>query len=906
MTTRHQRSRALLMSGAATSLALSFAAAGTANAQQTAAADDKAVVEEIVVTGIRRGIEGAITLKKESSSIVEAVSAEDIGKLPDVSIAESIARLPGLTAQRLDGRGQVISIRGLAPDFTTALLNGREQVSTGDNRGVEFDQYPSELLSAVVVYKTPDAGLIGQGLAGTADLRTVRPLAFGKRALAVGARYEWNDIGALNAGTKAHGNRFNVSYIDQFMDNTLGVAIGYAHMESPYQAERWNAWGYPNDAAGNLVIGGAKPYVQSSMLKRDGVIGVLEYAPTDNFTSSLDVFYSQFKNHQIQRGIELPLVWGGIPLTNATATDGFVTGGTFNGVKGVVRNDGNDRDSTIKALGWNNKLKVGENWTLSSDLSWSKVERTDMILETYAGTGRAGTGATDNMTFKMNDDGVAIFTSTLNYADPNLIKLTSSQGWGGDIIAGGQDGYLNKPKIEDELKALRLSAKRALDDGLSSIEFGVNYSERSKALVNDEFFLRVKGSPASVTIPTSALVGTTSLAFIGIAGMVSYDPFALVNGGTYDLVRNPNADVLVKSWDVEEKVTIGYLKANIDAAVGSVPVTGNFGFQLVHTDQSSTALGASGSGAGVTRANLSGGKSYVDFLPSVNLQFRLPNEQSLRFAVARTLARPRMDQMRASKTFSYDPAKATSTNINTSPWSGSGGNPELEPWRADSIDVSYEKYFGRQAYVSLAAFYKDLKSYVYDQSVVFDFTGFPTNGNAEPASRKGLVTTPQNGEGGSIKGVEFAASMPGSLIHPILDGFGAQFSASSTKSSIQPNAGDPTQQIPGLSKTVANLTVYYEKNGFSARISERYRSKFLGEVSGFGNGRNYRMVKGESVVDGQLGYSFTDGPMEGLSALFQVNNITDEPFTTYQNDERQVIDYQRYGRTYLVGLSYKF
>ncbi|MBU4433193.1 MAG: outer membrane beta-barrel protein, partial [Alphaproteobacteria bacterium] len=349
-----------------------------------------------------------------------------------------------------------------------------------------------------------------------------------------------------------------------------------------------------------------------------------------------------------------------------------------------------------------------------------------------------------------------------------------------------------------------------------------------------------------------------------------------------------------------------YLKANIDAAVGDVPVTGNFGFQLVNTDQSSTALGASGSGAGVTRANLSGGKTYVDFLPSMNLQFRLPNEQSLRFALSRTLARPRMDQMRASKTFSYDAAKAGSTDVNFSPWSGKGGNPELEPWRANSVDVSYEKYFGRQAYVSLAAFYKDLKTYVYDENVVFDFTGFPTGGNLEPAIRKGIVTTPQNGKGGSIKGVEFAASIPGGLLTPALDGFGAQFSASSTKSSIQPNAGDPTQEIPGLSKTVANLTVYYEKHGFSARVSERYRSKFLGEVSGFGNGRNYRMVKGETIVDGQLGYSFTDGPLDGLSALFQVNNLTDEPFTTYQGEERQVIDFQRYGRTYLVGLSYKF
>jgi len=908
MSTQFSRRRAWLMAGGATGLALTFAVTGSAQAQTaTPAAQDDSKVEEIVVTGIRRGIEGAITLKKSSTSIVEAVSAEDIGKLPDVSIAESIARLPGLTAQRLDGRGQVISIRGLAPDFTTALLNGREQVSTGDNRGVEFDQYPSELLSAVVVYKTPDAGLIGQGLAGTADMRTVRPLAFGKRAFAVGARYEWNDIGALNAGTKAHGNRLSISYIDQFMDGKLGLALGYAHMESPYQAERWNAWGYPTDAAGNLVIGGAKPYVQSSMLKRDGVIGVLEFAPTDTFTSSLDVFYSEFKNHQIQRGIELPLVWGGVPLTNAQASGGFVNSGTFNGVKGVVRNDGNDRDATIKSVGWNNKLQVGDAWTLVSDLSYSKVERTDQILETYAGTGRSGTGATDNMTFAMNGDGVAVFKSTLNYADPNVIKLTSSQGWGSDIIAGGQDGYLNQPTIEDELKAVRLSATRALDDGLSSFEVGFNYSERSKGLVNDEWFLRVKGSPASVTIPSSAIVGTTSLGFIGIPGMVSYDPFALIKGGTYDLVRNPNSDVLVKSWDVEEKVAIGYVKANIDAALGSVPVTGNFGFQIVHTDQGSTALGASGTGAGVTRANLSGGKKYVDFLPSVNLRFALPNEQSLRFAIARTLARPRMDQMRASKTFNFDPTKAGNTNINFSPWSGTGGNPELEPWRADAYDVSYEKYFGRQAYISLAAFYKDLKTYVYDQSVVFDFTGFPTGGNPEPATRQGLVTTPQNGKGGAVKGVEFAASMPGALLTPMLDGFGATFSASYTDSSIQPNPSDKTAPIPGLSKKVANLTVYYEKNGFSFRVSDRYRSKFLGEVSGFGNGRNYRMVKGESVVDSQVGYTFDDGPMNGLSLLAQVNNLTNEPFVTYQNnDPRQVIDYQNYGRTFLVGLNYKF
>ena len=138
-------------------------------------------LESVKVVGIRRGIEAAIDTKQNATSIVESISAEDIGKLPDVSIAESLARLPGLAAQRVAGRAQAISVRGLSPDFATSLLNGRELVSTGDNRSVEFDQYPSELLAGVTVYKTPDAGLVGQGLSGTLDMQTVRPRPMHRR-----------------------------------------------------------------------------------------------------------------------------------------------------------------------------------------------------------------------------------------------------------------------------------------------------------------------------------------------------------------------------------------------------------------------------------------------------------------------------------------------------------------------------------------------------------------------------------------------------------------------------------------------------------------------------------------------------------------------------------------------------
>ena len=155
--------------------------------------------------GIRHAIESAIATKRQSAEIVEAISAEDIGKLPDTSIAESISRLPGLTSQRSDGRASDISIRGTDPQFATALLNGRQQVSTGDNRGIQYDQYPSELISGVIVYKTPDASLIGQGLAGTIALQTTRPLEFGRQAIALNIRGEKNSDANLGSNSKNNG-----------------------------------------------------------------------------------------------------------------------------------------------------------------------------------------------------------------------------------------------------------------------------------------------------------------------------------------------------------------------------------------------------------------------------------------------------------------------------------------------------------------------------------------------------------------------------------------------------------------------------------------------------------------------------------------------------------------------------
>jgi len=918
--------RARLMTGGALGVVMTLALAGGAQAQ-TASQDEQATqVDEIVVTGIRRSIEASISAKARNTSIVEVISAEDIGKLPDVSIAESLARLPGVTMQRLDGRSQQISIRGLGPDFTTALLNGREMVTTGDNRGVEFDQFPSELMSSVIVYKTPDAALTGQGLAGTVDMKTVRPLDYGRRAIVANARYEWNDIGALNSGTTDNGSRYTFSYIDQFADDTIGIALGYAHMTSPYQSERFNAWGYPTYSDGNLLTGGVKPYVMSSELERDGYMGVLEWRPNDRFHSTIDAFYSEFKNTQVLRGIEFPLAWGGssgaCPGSLAdcrpgpslrpgyTVEDGMIVAGTWDNIKGVVRNDLNKRDSNITAIGWNTEFVANDDWSFNLDLNYSKVERNDIILETNAGTGRNINGALDTLGFELTDDGVTRFTSQLDYSDPNLIKITSPQGWGGDVIPGGQAGYMNTPSIEDEIKAVRFVTTRQLHQSpFSSIDFGVNYSEREKTFVNDQYYLAVPGG-GDLAIPTQFLMDPTDLGYLGISKVISYDALGVINSGALAKVRNPNADVAAGNWEVSEKVTTTFIRANIDHNLFGKPLTGNVGVQAVYTDQSSSGFSASQLAPGVSQTlAVSGGVDYLEILPSANFIVEAGDDFFVRFAAARTLARPRMDDMRASRNYSYNPALAQSGDINRSPWSGGGGNPELRPFIADVADISIEKYFAnRRGYVSLAAYYKNLESYVYNHNQVFDFTGYPIGvGNPEPVLREGLIGAPDNGDGGWIKGAEFAVSAPFDVFHPMLDGFGGQFSASWTDSEIQP---DPTQApttLPGLSETVINTTVYYEKSGFQARVSHRYRSDFLGEVAGFGNGRTLRSVAAESIIDAQIGYEFQSGPAEGLSILAQVNNLTDEPFKTFENgDERRTIDFQKYGRTFLVGANYRF
>src|SRR5207342_145684 len=260
---------------------------------------------------------------------------------------ESISRLPGLSAQRVAGRAQVISVRGLSPDFSTSLLNGRELVSTGDNRSVEFDQYPSELMAGVTVYKTPDAGLVGQGLSGTIDMRTVRPLDFADSVVLLSARYTDNSLGSA-ADSDGNGNRINASWIWQNPDRSWGLAIGYSHSDTPIQEnqvglyEPWQPIGVgwrPDVPAGTWYSDGIKALRRTGETTRDGIMATLQFRASDSWMSTLDVYHSQAEQEDTANQFEVHI--GGYnggynPGLNVTDpiinSDGTFIGGTVTGV----------------------------------------------------------------------------------------------------------------------------------------------------------------------------------------------------------------------------------------------------------------------------------------------------------------------------------------------------------------------------------------------------------------------------------------------------------------------------------------------------------------------------------------------------------------------------------------------
>ena len=923
----------------ACALLLMGAQAAHAQTDTTTTAPPTSTLDTVVVTGIRHAVEDAIDAKRNNSSIVEAVSSEDIGKLPDVTVAESLGRVSGVSTQRdkTNGKATQVSVRGMSPSFNGSLLNGREQASTSDARSPEFDLFPAELTSSILIYKTPDAMLVGQGLASTIDMHTIRPLDLGKRTIAVSARKE--RIGEDSGALPGSGNRAGLIYVDQFANRTLGVAVGLTRLKEDNGGElTFDSWGgqvaqldYNGTQVG--VPGGFLADTTHRKSERDGATLTVQYKPSSNFKTTADVFWSRGSESTKKTGIEGSVSYGTGPydpngvLSNATVANGIATSGTVSNYKADVRNHMYSDKDRLLSLGLNSELRTGD-WRWEGDVSHSHGVKNLSNYETTAGqpgnTPASALGSISYTGFNGSNFADVKYTPSLNYADRNVAVLTDVDGWGGGPNTP-QAGYVSLPTITDTVNSVRLTAHNDFEWGpVVGTHLGVYLSKRDKARTGDEGRLYVLNGDgyASATMPGSS----TEMA--GNSGILvaSFDPTGTL-GTIYGLDRWVDATVLSRNWTVTEKNATAYGMADLAGKLGGIPYTGNVGLQLVHTQQDSTGNQVDlAHCTGITVATCpysvrSDGTSYTNFLPSMNLTFDVGSQQLLRFGAAKQLARANLDDMKASMDFAVQNATAQAPAL-----TGFAGNPKLKPYEALAFDLSYEKYFDRHGYVSLAAFYKKLDNYIINAPRPFDFgpyvsptTPLPTSG-PYAGSANGFLTQPTNGQGGSLHGFEVTANLPFGMFTKYLDGFGGTINYSFSDSSVRlPTSGfvspengpvfkDSVSEIglPGLSKNVTTLRFYYEAHGLQLAWAAHRRTSFIGQILDYRSDSQFTFIKGETIVDMQAGYEFQSGWLKNLSVLLQGHNMTNTPFREFTSDPNVITNSVKYGKTYRLGLNYKY
>jgi iron complex outermembrane receptor protein len=916
-------------------------------------------MEEVIVTGrFRASLINQIDTKRVSTSIVDVISAEDIGKLPDTSIADSLARLPGVSGERRNGRVSGISGRGFKEDYVGTTLNGRELLGMGDNRGVEYDLYPAEIVSGMVVYKTPDATQMVQGIGGIVDIRTVRPLD-SEPVLAITGVYQQNDLDSANPDFDDNGYRLAFSWADVFANDTLGLSFVAATTESPSQELQFRGWGYPganptnvadgvNLTGNEVVLGGHDSFVRSAMLERDTLSGVLQWAPNDDLTMTLDAVYIDFREDKVFRGVEEALAeWGGGDYTVTGVDSGLVTSAQLdNGFLSVVRNDAERKEAELFTIGANIKWDINEDWTLLFDGAQSDVEKTITNIESYSGVGRAGLmtqGSPTARAWTMTPNG-AMFSPNPNVplvdlTDWNLIRLAGPQAWGGAMapieqfaeqtlpdgsVIGppqAQDGFVNNPFFDEELTTLRLEAMYAFDRPFfQGLTFGLNWSDRSKFKDNRGAYLTAPTWPEDGPVPEEFRVGAVPMNFIGIDGVAAYDGLGLYNSGYYieSDAQELETSRLGDTYTVDEEIFTYYAKLDFDMDVGRGMLYGNVGVQYIDIDQMSSGFGTyTGPDLYVLANPIVDGDDYTEWLPSLNMNYDFDNGHMVRFAASKTMSRPRMDDMRSNQqvSFSFNVAQIDSTDPRNSAWSGSAGNARLRPLEADQFDLAWDWYFADDGIASVAAFYKDLKNWHRAGQFIADFEQFYIPGYHQvvdtdgvvhtPATFEGLVSYREDGLTGEVKGLELQTIFPFRMLWDKLDGLGVIANATFIDGDL-----DDGTRVPGLSDENYALTLFYERGGFEARVAWTKRTEYVTETRGISLSLQPTTDQGSELVDAQIGYDFGaggfDGWLGGLSIALQGQNLTDEDTLQTNEDPREVTQYQTFGANYLLTAIYKF
>lgn len=937
-------------------------AATDTNPGQQAAAPASApagadTIDDIVVTGFRGSLAKALDAKRNESASIDAILAEDIGKFPDQNLSESIQRIPGVALARDGGEGRQISVRGLGPQFTRVRINGLEALTTaggadasgGTNRGRSFDfnVFASDLFNAITVRKTAEPSTEEGSLGATVDLRTARPFDYSRLTISASAQGSYNDL------AKKASPRGAFMIADQTDDGKFGALISVAYtkrrlIEEGFSTVRWakgSAFspGFESALGStclNVGTGGATGTVVTPApancatvndalhprfprydryiddIRRLGMTSSLQFRPSDATLISIDGLYAKFKTTREEFYLEAPSLSvagnctaasranvcgiADTEVTSATITSGAMLAGTFNDVDLRVENRLDYLSTTFKQLTGELSQKFGETVTLevqggvSSSVHDNPIQNT-LTLDQFN---------VDNYSYDFTDRS----HPTFNFGTANL---TSPTAWTLSQIR------LRAASASNEYKSIAGNLRWDVTDGFSVTAGGgyKKYDFKTREL------RRSNGTTSNLEASIPAAVAATPLAnftrVIGVEGTNFLVPdyrvanalFSLtdptVYNGAFRLGPEPS---LANNNSVTEKDTAGFVQADFNQDFGGVTVRGNGGFRYVHTNQ--IARGFAFLNGGLVQSVSD--RSYNDFLPSANLVIEPTEKLALRLAAAKVMSRPSLGSLPPGGSVSVSGANRTV----------SFGNPNLDPFRATTLDASIEWYFDAGSLLSLALFQKDIKSFIQTVTLAgVPFTGnpyglpdsvaiaacgalYPTTCN--PASNNWSFSVPTNSPGGKLRGLEVNFQMPFRFLPGFLGNTGTLLNYTHVTSRIDylSAAGGvaATADLTGLSRNSANATLYYEDKAFSLRVSAAYRDKYLSRVPGQEVGTVFDGTNETFNVDASLQYSVTDQIKVTLEGI----NLTDA-YQDQFNDSRNLLSvYHHTGREFLFGVRFNY
>lgn len=846
--------------------------------------DDQLKMEEVVVKGVRTSLADALASKRSSELVTEAISSESIGQLPDITIAESLIRLPGINGARDRGNESQAVVRGMGPRLVLGLVNGREVASSEPDRNIRWEIYPSEIVQNVRVYKSQSADLVAGGVAGTIDLRTVAPLDYDGPTFTARGGTTYYEAAKDIPDYGAWGYRGSMTFVSD-LTPTLGVSFAATAQNQKNGYPSFQGWGYNDETIGGLpgdINGdgtpdytpwGAQTEIKKLDQTRNSLVAALQWRPNDKLDLKYDAVYSKVDIHedQDQTWFSRNGTWGNWDNGNLAAYTAPGTSYVFAGrdiveaavnwgsVTNVIAQYTEDKSVFSTGL---NGVWSGDVWQVEADASFSSADRdntwqavmTELYPEFTSYDMRAGV-----------EPSVGVSEDT---ADPN-------NQFAPDWLAGSHDG---PEAIDDNLSALKLDLGRDLGDGaLKRISFGARASTRTKEHWRSSWSQYT--AAGGIQIPADMLSEYPVKAF-DVPNVLTGNFHALADllyGGFTD---PGGSQVREDHWKVDEDVLEGYVKLDFEGALFNTQMSGNVGARIVDVQNKSSGNESVGGGP-LTWITVP--HDYSEILPSLNLNFYPSDQVILRAGIARVIALPPLDELRAGR-YRDDP------NVTPPPLTAWGGNPELDPFMAWQFDFSTEWYFADEALFAVALYYKDVDTHI-------GYSTVPVTIDGDIYALSG----PANGDGGRIQGVEITFQTPFYFI-PGLENFGIYSNYAFVDSNIE-EFYPPSNPLSatGLARNTGTLDLWYSGGKFEGRLGYKYHSEYS-LIYGW-TGSDVRTLTPESILGLSLSYEITDG----LTLRLQANNLTNERLRVYRdNNPSRLGRYDEYGRSYLFDLTYTF